>query len=142
MEKIKNVVSGGLYWIDFKEFRLPEWGNAPNGKPHLAVIYKVNHFNREEMFLALPITSNDAYHRNYGNQTIHRLYGIRHEEKRHYVLLNHARTISKGRILKQFTIDQKKVVLSYKELKSLRKAYLLYLTFYLTKPILKLEESY
>ncbi len=139
MEKIKNVTTGGLYWIDFKEFRLPEWGNAPNGKPHLAVLYKVNHFNRQEMFLALPITSNDAYHRNYGKHVIHRLYGINHEEKRHYVLLNQARVISKGRILKQFTIDEEKVVLSYKSLKNLKKAYLSYLDYYLSKPLIKKE---
>ncbi len=89
------------------------------------------------MFFVLPITTRSTYLLTYGNRVVHRLYNLDCKNKRHYVLLNHARTISKGRILDQFIINHQKVVLSKKTLKGLRKAYLRYYDFYLSKPFIE-----
>lgn len=94
--KIKN---GGIYWIDFKEFKKPEWGNNKKGNPHLAILIRINDFENKEMYLALPLTSKKVFLEKYGEKVVKEITIINNgNRKSNYILLNQLRTISKNRV--------------------------------------------
>lgn len=130
-QKPKKIINGGIYWIDFKEFRLPEWGNSPSGKPHLSVLIKINDFLKKEMYLSFPITSQGGFIKSYGNKIIIPLHSINKnsKNKKHFVLLNQVRTISKGRVLKPFILDDEEIILKNKAIKELNRKYVNFINY-------------
>ena len=93
---VKKAISGRIYWVDLEKFRKPEWGNSSSENPHLYILIKTDNFENKEMFLSFPLTTNKVYEKIYLKNIVKGFYL---NNKPHYVLLNHVRTISKERIL-------------------------------------------
>ncbi len=71
----------------------------------------------------------------YGNKIIYPLYSINHsiKNKKHYVLLNQVRTISKGRVLRPFIYNEEEIVLNEKAINKLRSKYVNFINYHMMK---------
>lgn len=100
-KKEKYIRSGGVYWVDYAGFKLPEWGNTNNNTPHLAIMVNAGHFANKETYISIPLTTNSRYLEHYGERIVFKMLL---EGRVHYALINHIRIVGKHRILKQFRL--------------------------------------
>ncbi len=99
--KAKKIRTGGVYWVDFSSFTLPEWGNTESNTPHLSILLKSNNFMSKEMYISIPLTTNSFYYDKYGENIVHKIVL---EKRVHYALINQIRIIGKKRIKKQLIL--------------------------------------
>lgn len=97
----KKIKSGGVYWVDFTGFKLPEWGNSPTNNPHLGILVSSGDFAGKEMYICFPLSSQKKYIERYGDKLVQRIVL---EDAIHYALINHIRIIGKHRVLSQFRL--------------------------------------
>lgn len=90
----KRLINGGIYWINYSDFKIPEWGNSSTG-PHPGIIIKISKFHDNEMLLCFPLTTKQYLL----NSETDQLFQFKMNNKLNFVLFSQVRSIAAWRIL-------------------------------------------
>lgn len=116
-KKISKISNGGVYHVDYKEFKLPEWGNNKNNSLHKCIAIKTTSYAGKELYISIPMTSNAKGIKN-KKEVIELLFsnGIKS-----YALINHIRVIAKWRFKSKWKINEEHVHISLKQANEIEK---------------------